>query len=45
MSDMECFKPNDAPYPLCVGDKDKIEFCKHCCLYEDMEEDMFKGVI
>jgi hypothetical protein len=31
----DCYKPNNDPYPLCIGG---YEHCKHCCLYEDMEE-------
>ncbi len=31
-----CYKPNNNPYPLCVGNGK--DHCKHCFLYEDMEE-------
>jgi hypothetical protein len=33
----DCFKPNNDPYPLCVGNGK--EECKTCCLYENMIED------
>jgi hypothetical protein len=34
----DCFKPNNDPYPLCIGSKNNIEICKYCCLYENMVE-------
>lgn len=32
----DCYKPNDNPYPLCVGKS--YEECKDCCIYEHMDE-------
>ena len=34
-----CYKPNDDPYPLCVGNSSAE--CKDCNLYEDMCEEPF----
>lgn len=31
-----CYTPNNDTYPLCKGNGEQK--CKHCCLYEDMEE-------
>lgn len=36
----ECYKPNDNPYPLCVGNGS--EECGKCCIYENMEEPPFE---
>lgn len=34
----KCYTPNDGVYPLCKGNKEALHECKHCCLYEDMDE-------
>ena len=31
----ECFNPNNDPYPLCKGGREK---CEDCCIYENYEE-------
>lgn len=31
-----CYKQNNNPYPLCIGNKN--DECKNCCLYEDYEK-------
>lgn len=33
-----CYTPNNDPYPLCKGNEKALYNCKHCCLYEDMDE-------
>jgi len=35
----KCFTPNNDPYPLCIGGKDKN--CINCNLYEDMDESQY----
>jgi hypothetical protein len=34
-----CYKPNNDPYPLCVGNGS--EECEKCCIYENMDEEAY----
>ena len=38
-----CYRPNNDPYPLCLGDENPAWFaendCVRCCLYENMIEE------
>lgn len=37
-----CYRPNDNPYPLCLGGNTPVEIaendCIRCCIYENMDE-------
>ena len=39
----KCYRPNDEPYPLCLGAENPAEFaendCVRCGLYQDMIEE------
>lgn len=34
---LDCYTPNDNPYPLCKGNGS--EKCEVCCWYENMKDD------